>query len=111
MKTVLAPNAKWYEVAKVKQKEKIVVKKPRTKPPQIDKNFGKWLRKEVFKAKEVVKAIQIEKDKGQPIVFPPKKKIIWKGFTNQEIDMICIGFGVDREIVEIIESKLKGKNT
>ena len=37
MKTTLAPGAPWYEVAKVK--DKTVVKKKRTKPPQIDENF------------------------------------------------------------------------
>jgi len=44
-KTVLAKGAPWYETAKPKEAE---VKKKRTRPPQIDENFKKWLIKEGY---------------------------------------------------------------
>jgi len=44
-KTVLAKGAPWYETAKPKEAE---IKKKRTRPPQIDENFRKWLIKEGY---------------------------------------------------------------
>ena len=46
MKTVLAPGAPWYKIAKPK-KEK-VPKRRRAKPRQIDENFRNWLIKQGF---------------------------------------------------------------
>ena len=66
MKTVLAPGAPWYEIAKFKGKK--VVKKKRTKPPRIDDNFKTWLLKEGFVMEEENtgwRKSQIEKLKEQ----------------------------------------------
>ena len=50
MKTVLAPNAPWYETVKPKvvQVKPKKVKRKRARPHQIDENFRKWLIKERY---------------------------------------------------------------